>query len=234
MSFHKIGIIGLGLIGGSIFKALQGKKELFTGEDLLERLEDIELLILAVPISAILEIGKKIAAKKIKKTLVILDVGSVKEEIAYHFETWTEGALEYVATHPMAGKEKSGFEHSDPFLFQGASWVITPHAKNQETVLQEVEEFIQLLGAMPIRMGATLHDQRAALISHVPYVISKALLEFVKEEDHQSLEMAGPGFKSMTRLAQDNPLLREEIAKYNQENIRHTLKKWMKFLEEYL
>jgi prephenate dehydrogenase len=232
MLLRRIGILGLGLIGGSIFKALKEKRDVVVGEDVLERLGEIDILILAVPISSILEIGKKLASKKLEAPLVILDVGSVKEVIAKHFEEWTKSSLEYVATHPMAGKEQSGFENSDPNLFQDAPWVITPHAKNTEIVLKQVEELIQLLGAHPIRMEASLHDKRAALISHVPYVISKALLQFVSEEDRESLEMAGPGFKSMTRLARDNLALREEIGMYNKNNISAILKKWIKFLEQ--
>ncbi len=233
MSFHKIGIIGLGLMGGSILKALEGKREVLTGETLLQNLDAIDVLILAVPISAILEIGEKISrrAESQVRPLIVLDLGSVKGEIAKRFESFTKGSVEFVATHPMAGKHQSGFEHSDGEIFKEAPWVVTPHAKNTEAVLAEVEELIRLLGAKPLRMTAEVHDRRAALVSHVPYLISKALFEFVTIEDSKSIEMAGPGFQSMTRLAQDNPALRAEIALYNQPNIGKTLKQFIQFLE---
>lgn len=229
MGFEKIGILGLGLMGGSIFKRLQGA---VTGADLLERLEEIDLLILAVPISSILEIGQKIAGLKLTRPLVVLDIGSVKGDIAAQFEVLSEGTLEFVATHPMAGKHESGFAHSDPLLFEGASWIVTPHAKNREETLKGVEELIRFLGAKPSRMEAAVHDRRAAQVSHVPYLISKAYLEFISANAHESLEMAGPGFQSFTRLALDNPALHAEIGQKNRANIKNTLKKFIQFLEE--
>lgn len=231
MNFCKIGIIGLGLIGGSIFKALQERCETIVGEDVLDHLNEINLLILAVPISAILELGKVVANKEGLQRLVVLDVGSVKEEIARCFESWSSDKIEFVASHPMAGKEQSGFEASDPMLFQEAPWVVTPHKKNSEEGLFLVKQLIELLGAKPLWMTASAHDHRAALVSHMPYLVSKALLELAKEDDEMSLEMEGPGFRSMTRLAHDNPILRSEIYQHNRQNIQNALKKLIQRLE---
>jgi prephenate dehydrogenase len=221
-----IGIIGAGLMGGSLFKALKGAELL--GMDWLERIEAFDLIILAVPISATLEIGAKI---KTRRPLLVLDIGSVKEPIAQKFEEWTEGEVEFVASHPMAGKEKSGFDASDPALFQNAAWVITPHRKNTERALQIIEDLIRKTGATPMRMDAAEHDRNAALVSQLPYLLSKALFDFV---DPEARKMAGPGFHSMVRLAQDNPELRKEIGFYNRENIRHFLKGYMASLENLL
>ena len=233
LTVSQIGIIGLGLMGGSILKALEGKKEIVSGSDLLQKLDEIDVLFLAVPISSILEIGEKVARLTESRTqpLVVIDIGSVKKEIAKQFQSFTKGAVEFVASHPMAGKHQSGFEYSEKDLFKEAPWVVTPHEKNTESVLTEVEALIRLIGARPLRMSAEEHDRRASLVSHVPYLISKALLEFVSHQDPQSIAMAGPGFQSMTRLAHDNPALRAEIALYNQENIGNTLKQFIRFLE---
>jgi prephenate dehydrogenase len=232
MSFHRVGIIGLGLMGGSIWKGLAGKKEVLVSDDLLERLDEIDVLILAVPISAILEIGKKIAERPLNRPLVVFDIGSVKEPIANCFEEWSKGNVEFVATHPMAGKEQSGFTFSEADLFEGAPWIITPHQKNTEAALVAVEEIITLLGASAQRMEAKTHDKRAALISHLPYILSKGFLQFVTEEDGESLKMTGPGFQSMTRLSHDNPFLHAEIGIYNKSNIMTALKKFLIFLEQ--
>lgn len=225
----KIGIIGLGLMGGSIYKKLKvcSKEVVGVGSDWVGQIDAFDLLILAVPIPAILEIGEKLASLPLKKPLLVLDIGSVKEPIAKKFEAWSNGQVEFLATHPMAGKEKSGFEHSDPTLFEGAAWVITPHAKNREASLQKAEELIHLLGANSIRMDAEQHDRQAALISHMPYLLSKALLDFVAKEDPSSLAMAGPGFKSMVRLADDNSEMHKEIARYNEANISDFLRKYI-------
>jgi len=225
----KVGIIGAGLMGGSIYKGCEGA--VLFGDDWVERIGEVDLLILAVPVSAILEIGEKIAKTPISKPLVVVDIGSVKSDIAKQFASWTRDGLEFVATHPMAGKEKSGFEHSDPAIFQGAAWVVTPHPKNAEATLQRVEEWIRKLGAEPMRMDAAEHDKRAALISQLPYLISKTLKDFV---DPESLAMSGPGFKSMIRLANDNREMRKEIARYNKKNIVHFLNGYIDALKSAL
>jgi len=222
----KIGIIGSGLMGGSLYKRIEGA--VLLGDNWIDRIEEVDFVILAVPIFAILEIAEKIAQHPMKKPLLVLDIGSVKELITKQFETLTNGHLEFVATHPMAGKEKSGYEHSDPAIFEGAVWVITPHLRNSEAALQTAEELIRQLGAEPMRMDAKEHDRRAALISQLPFLISKALLDFV---DPESLAMAGPGFKSMVRLASDNLEMRKEIGRYNRENIDHFLKGYVDSLK---
>lgn len=231
--FHNIGIIGLGLMGGSIAKALEGKKQLFLDADLLDRLDEIDVLILAVPLSAILEIAQKIASlSSRKRPLVVFDIGSVKENIAEAFEQWTKEGLEFVATHPMAGKHQRGIEYSDSQMFQNAPWIITPHDKNTKETLQQVEDLLEMMGARTLRMTAKEHDRRAALVSHMPYCLSKALLEFVSMSDPQSLAMAGPGFASMTRLAHDNRDLHIQIGAYNKKNIANTLREFIDFLEK--
>lgn len=221
----KIGIIGAGLMGGSLFKSLGGT---LLGMDWQERVHEFDVLFLAVPISAILEIGAKIRSDR---PLLVIDVGSVKGKIAEEFEKWTKGPIEFVATHPMAGKEQSGFMHSDAALFQNAIWVVTPHRKNSEEALRAVETLIRKTGAAPIRMDAEEHDRKAALVSQLPYLLSKALFEFV---DPDSAKMAGPGFKSMIRLAHDNPEMRKEIGIYNRDHIRHALKGYLASLEKLL
>jgi prephenate dehydrogenase len=229
----RIGIIGSGLMGGSLQKGIANGIDgavLLSG-NWLDEIEEIDLLILATPITAILEIAEKIASRPRRKKLLVLDIGSVKKTITERFEKLTGGFLEFLGSHPMAGKEKSGYENSDPKIFQGAAWVITPHAKNTEGSLAAAEELIRSLGAKPMRMDAAEHDRRAAIVSQLPYLISKTLLDFA---DPESLAMAGPGFKSMVRLASDNLEMRKEIGRYNRENIEHSLKGYIDSLTNLL
>jgi prephenate dehydrogenase len=223
----RVGIIGSGLMGGSLQKGIDGA--VLLGKDWIDRIEEFDLLILATPISAIFEIAETIAKRAPQKKLLILDIGSVKKSITETFEKLTGGSLEFLGTHPMAGKEKSGYENSDPKIFQGAVWVITPHAKNMERSMGAAEELIRSLGAKPMRMLAEEHDRRAAMISQLPYLISKTLSDFV---DSESLAMAGPGFKSMVRLASDNLEMRNEIDRYNRENIEECLKGYIESLNK--
>jgi prephenate dehydrogenase len=214
----KIKIIGLGLMGGSIAKDL--------GE---EAVAEMELVILATPLSTIIPLATEIA-EQAKGPLIVMDIGSVKGEIARHFEKLSTDQVQFVATHPMAGSEKSGYENSRAGLFLDAPWVITPHSKNTPQALEVVEALIRRLGARPLRMDAETHDWRAALVSHLPYMASLSILKFVTKEEPESLEMAGPGFQSVTRLAHDNPALRYDIATQNAAMIKRAFNEWLDFL----
>jgi prephenate dehydrogenase len=255
MSFKHVAIIGMGLIGGSIAKALKAQgTQIATlkGEypDILlaqeskvcdlvmenwkELLNWADLVILATPLPAIGNLAKIIAEHHDGiKSLTVIDVGSVKKEIATLFQTLTHPEIEFLATHPMAGKESWGFAESSKELFQDAPWVITPHEKNTPDRISQVKELIGRLSANPIEMSPEEHDREVALISHLPTLISCALLEFVTKKKPESLKIAGPGFQSMTRLARGNPAFYREINTMNQEEINASWHDWIEFLRRY-
>lgn len=242
MQYKKIGIIGLGLIGGSIAKRLKTNgcevytiksksldikkakkwvKKIFSILD--DLIQEIDLLVIATPLSTIIPIAKKIKATR---PLLVVDVGSVKEQIVKEFCKLTRKNVEFLSTHPMAGSEKKGFEASDADLFEGAPWIVTPHRKNKSSL----DAWIRSLGAKPVSMSAKEHDEKIALISHLPALISILLLKFVKTQDPKSLRIAGPGFKSMTRLALGNQELIKDFFKLNTKNIQAIHRKWLKFI----
>lgn len=149
-------------------------------------------------------------------------MGSVKEEIVKEFEKLTKENLEFLSTHPMAGSEKQGFQAARIDLFEKAPWIIVPHKKNRTSV----SSFIRSLGAKPIKMTAKEHDQKVALISHLPALISEKLLRFVMKKDPKAIQIAGPGFESMTRLAKGNSQLLKEIKAFNKKPIEALIKEW--------
>jgi prephenate dehydrogenase len=249
--FSKIGVIGLGLIGGSICKAIKVKKASATigtlasaspdnilafqerwvdkeYASLKELMLNCELLILAAPLSAILPLAEEIGSQRdgIEK-LVVIDVGSVKKEIVHAFESLSDEHLEFVGTHPMSGKETSGFANSQATLFVSHPWVIVPHLRNNPGTISAIIDFIQFLGAEPMGLDASKHDRRAALISHLPGMLSQAFLDFASSKDEEALQMAGPGFKSFTRLAHSNPEMRKQINESNKNEIQHYLREWI-------
>jgi len=244
--FTKVAIIGMGLMGGSIAKALSGTS-IATLEhadicktieakalDLDEMIAWADLIILAVPLSKIVPIARTIWEKReqIQGRLVVMDIGSVKTAITAVFEELSCDKVEFVSTHPMAGSEKSGFEHSSKTLFQDAPWIVVPHPKNVEKTLDRISFLIGTLGAKPMKMDAETHDRKTALISHFPALLSRLLLDFVMHEDPESLLIAGPGFRSMTRLANE-PLERfQEMAVQNRENLEIIIKKWSAFYDK--
>lgn len=253
---NNIAIIGMGLIGGSIAKALkkrvphvvlasldQGYSDL--GEAISQKVVDrlfasweelllwSDLVILASPLSTLSSVAEEIAKRSPKgKKLLVIDVSSVKKEIVPTFEKLTAQNLEFLSTHPMAGKETSGFANSDPGLFQGCCWILSPHEKNQTASIEAISKFVEMLGGEAILIDPKEHDVKVALISHLPALLSRLYLGFVEQKDPESLKIAGPGFRSMTRLAKDNPQMQREIAELNCEEIRKQLTLFLRYIEE--
>jgi len=254
--FRTIGIIGLGLMGGSICKALKTKdssieiatithlseddslarqggwidKEYSTVADLAQ---NCELIILATPISKILGLAEEIkrSAQTLTK-LVVIDIASVKQEIAETFEKLSCDEIDYVPTHPMAGKEKGGFANSQATLFVNRPWIVVPHKNHRSETLDHIQELIQFLGSKPISLEAKVHDQQTALVSHIPSILSKSYLDFINSIDPESLKISGPGFESFTRLAYGNAQMRAEICACNHEAIENYLTQWIEFLKK--
>lgn len=253
--FRRIGIIGLGLMGGSICKALKMKDPIIeidtlrhlseddllasqagvihkVHESLTQLMQSVELIILATPISTVIPFAREIRRQHtMNKKLLVMDIGSVKGEITHTFEQLTDDNLEFVATHPMAGKEKSGFKNSQGILFVHSPWIVVPHKRNQQKTIDDVMTFVRYLGAEPLCLDATIHDSQAALVSHLPAILSRAFVDFVNNIDPESIMIAGPGFKGFTRLAQDNREMQAEIAYYNRQSIRRLMEKWMEYLD---
>ncbi len=162
--------------------------------------------------------------------LLVIDIASVKQDIVSSFESLTNDHVEYISTHPMSGKEKSGFINSQATLFVNRPWIVVPHKKNSHNALERIQELIRYLGSDPMSLTAATHDQQAALVSHLPALISKAFLDFVHAVDPHSLKMAGPGFDSFTRLAHVNDQRRKEITTYNKEAIQKYFDMWLSHL----
>lgn len=257
LPFARIGIIGIGLIGGSICKAIKSKRpnvEIFAlkdpnndclhaveegwidqlYEDCAGLLKEVELLILASPISTIIPFSKQLShVKNFNQPRIIIDVASVKAEIAIEFEKLCDENLEFIATHPMAGKEVTGFVHSQATLFVDRPWVITPHQKNRRENIDKVKNFVEFLGSHPVILDAATHDRQAALVSHLPAIIAKSYFDFVNHLDSSSTNIAGPGFQSFTRLAYSNSEMRSDILNSNRTEITTLFEQWLDYLKRY-
>ena len=233
--FPKIGIIGLGLIGGSIVKTIKfqdpkiliyslrrkntSKNKLIKAE--LDKLEDlvkaVEIVILACPIDQVITYLRRIAriSKNLKKKLILMDVASVKEEIVREMEKLTDANTQCLSTHPMAGSEKSGFINATTTLFTGKKWIICPHTNNDKTSLQKVKQLIASLGSQSLELEAQEHDKYLAYVSHLVFFLSTLLFSFVNDNQLEALQLAGPGFISATRLASGNPAMHTQISQKN-------------------
>lgn len=235
----KIGIIGLGLIGGSLLKSLANKD--FSGESLdlyavtrnattienakpyckeissnYEILKNCEIIFVATPMSNVLETLDKLE-NILPTSAIVSDVSSLKE-----FVMNKKYSYNFIGSHPMAGTENAGFENSFADLFNGTKWVLTPQKNTKEVILQKLKNIIELTGAKTILSDAISHDRAVAKISHMPMLLAQALYKSV-ENDDLALTLASSGFRDMTRLAMSNVDMATDMINLNNKNIHNAL-----------
>ncbi len=242
-----ISIIGLGLIGGSIAKGLKKTDPdiLISAYDKYEVLEkaldesviDIalssmdealksKLIFLCLPVEQSISALKKLAPH-LKKEQILTDVGSVKH--IFH-KTWNEISSEgiYIGGHPMTGKEKNGYENSDPLLFQNSVYVLT--REHDESDLDEnLLRIVKNLGARVSIMEPVVHDLIMARVSHMPQLLSISLINSVANgnSSFNLLDFAAGGFRDMTRIASSSFEMWESILKYNRKETINALERYI-------
>lgn len=251
-----IGFVGLGLIGGSIAKAIRhfypnvhiiatsGRKEtvdLALSENIInegcyevgEVFSKCDYIFLCAPVSYN---AKYLADLKpiIKKDCIITDVGSTKTDI--HTRVIELDMEEnFIGGHPMAGSEKTGLDHSKRHLIENAYYVVTPTSKVSKEAVEDYVEFIGSLNALPLVLDYKQHDYITAAISHLPHLIAAGLVNLVKHNDCEEQYMkkvAAGGFKDITRIASSSPVMWEQICMTNHENISALLGKYIESMQE--
>lgn len=239
--FGKVGIFGIGLLGGSV--AL-GLRERFLAEEIHaydpnpQALEDalalqvvdrvhtspgswigeLDLGVLAAPMGVLVSEGQKLAGFSSPHTLWT-DVGSVKLPVV---QALTGVLPNFVGSHPMAGSEKTGVEAAHAGLLQNAVWVITPIPNTPAHALATMHELVHNLGAYPLEISPELHDRLVARISHLPYLLAVGLNRLVAQDPHQDLLMflAAGGFRDLTRVASGSPRMSRDMVVSNKEALR--------------
>lgn len=232
----KIGVIGLGLIGGSIFKALLNKydvigvstsvKEKNVSKD-YETLKECDLVFVCTPMNITLEILDKLE-NYLSNSTIVTDVCSLKG-----FVSKKTYSYKFIPSHPMAGTENSGWENSFPELFNGARWVITPIDGEIIDEQETLEKVIETMGAKIIITTPEEHDKAVALISHMPMVVAQALCENIKD-NKLAQELASTGFKDTTRLALSNLQMANDMVEKNWVNITESLEGLKQVFEKLL
>jgi len=229
----KIGVLGLGLIGGSIFKKLRslnydviGISASQNGENIfadISLLKDCDMVFVCTAMNKCLETLDKLE-NILPSGAIVTDVCSLKK-----FVCEKKRPYKFIPSHPMAGTEHKGFENSFPELFEGAKWVLTPVLG--QNGLDELKKLINEMGAKPIITTPDKHDEAAALISHMPLVVAQALF-MCAQDNPLALEMASSGFRDMTRLALSNEEMANDMFYMNSENIQNGILKLYKSLGE--
>lgn len=252
----KIGFIGLGLIGGSIAKAVRQyypdttivafdkNREtlaLATQEGLAnavtttidDNFECCDYIFLCAPV---VHNASYLCQLKdyVTENTIITDVGSVKNNIHKEVE---KQQMEYcfIGGHPMAGSEKSGYPNSKAMLIENAYYILTPGKDVPEEKIKAYESLVSSLKAIPIILDYKEHDYVTGAISHLPHVIASTLVNYVREHDtKQELmkHLAAGGFKDITRIASSSPTMWQHILLSNRENVSRILGEYIEMLQE--
>lgn len=253
----KTGIIGLGLIGGSIAKSIRrvypdsriiayNRTQEVLNEamrkgvideaawDITAAFGDCDYIFLCVPVITMRSFLKKLKGV-IGFNTIITDVGSTKSGI---HECVKELGLSrtYIGGHPMAGSEKTGYVNSSDSLFENAWYILTPGEEVPIETVSSFSELIRSLGALPLILSDEEHDYITAAISHVPHVISASLVNSVHELDSEKGYMraiAAGGFKDLTRISSSSPQMWQEICLANSENICTVLETFIRKLVDF-
>ncbi|MCP4675971.1 MAG: prephenate dehydrogenase/arogenate dehydrogenase family protein [Deltaproteobacteria bacterium] len=249
MTSGSVTIVGCGLIGGSMGMALKRRRPemeltcLDVSENLpaisaagfadrvgvLDNAEDIlsgsELVILAMPVEVILE-QLEIIAPHLKMGAVVTDVGGTKVEIAAEAERVLPDGVHFIGGHPIAGSENSGVQAADPLLFKGNVYVLCPNPDTPAPALIKLIDLVEDLMALPLTIEPEEHDRILAMVSHVPQLLSIALVHAALEEDsfHSLLDVTvGRGFLDLTRIAASRFEPWKGVLKTNRRSISDAL-----------
>ena len=239
-----IGIIGLGLMGGSLAKAVKrygiSKKVYgFTNSEknkkeieelgLVDELVDLETLkkvsdviILSIPVDAIISMFPNFL--DINEKTTIIDMGSTKEYIVKNIPTKIR--KNFIAAHPMTGTEKNGPKAAIDNLYEGKTVVLCDLEDNENMHVNKAFKIFQEIGMRIVVMNSHEHDVNACYISHLPHLISFGLANTVMSHQNpkEIIALAAGGFKDMSRIAKSSPRMWGDIFKQNRENMLESIK----------
>ena len=232
---YRVAILGVGLMGGSLAMALHDKCAILIGIDpdpaalaLAQQLKifdqlssepdrilpQADVVILAAPVKTIIQLLEDLPCFH-PASAIIIDLGSTKVEILNAMQKLPE-RFDPLGGHPMCGKEKSGLSNADPLIFQDAPFAFTPLSRTSGHARQAAEALARLIGARPLWLDAADHDRWVAATSHLPYLVSNALAFSTPAE---AAPLAGPGFRSTTRLGSSSPEMMLDVLMTNRANI---------------
>jgi prephenate dehydrogenase len=244
IGIRRVAIVGLGLIGGSLGMALKrarGAEVEVVGyarsfqkgvearrrgavdrseEELSTALQGAELVVIATPVLAIPEILGQIG-KCLPAGCIVTDTASTKAKVMEWAEELLPPGVSFIGGHPMAGKEFSGIEAAEATLFQGCIYCLTPSPGASSQDVEAVAALVREIGARPLLMEASRHDHLVAGISHLPLMLSAALVSATTSSSlwEQMSELAVTGYRDVTRLASQSPRMNRDICLTNAENI---------------
>ena len=250
--FEKIGIVGLGLIGGSIalaarrtwpaslVVAVDNKDVLETAmrlhaidvaaDDLIV-LAEADLVVLAAPVCQNLALLEQLD-EHVRRPAVVTDTGSTKRAIVEAARRLPP-RFTFVGGHPLAGAATGGLEHARPDLFNGRPWLFTPVGDAAGDAVEKLSAFARAIGAQPRIMDVGAHDHLLAFLSHLPQLTASALMEVVGDAvREEGLALAGRGLVDTTRLASSPVNIWKDITATNVDEIAAALDTLIALLQD--
>jgi cyclohexadieny/prephenate dehydrogenase len=256
--FKKICIIGCGLIGSSIARAIKknnlsenvvssnrsdeiNKKVIElkivdeANSDAKKMTENSDLIIIATPLSSYESIILKIK-DNLKNGSILTDVGSVKGVILKLIEKHIPANVSWVPSHPIAGTEESGPEAGFSELFKNRWCILTPSEKAKDKDISLLKLFWEKIGSKVDVMDAKKHDHILSITSHIPHLIAYNIvstsINIQDEKKHEIVKYSASGLRDFTRIAASNPIMWRDIFIQNKENTSSMVNKFIKNLEE--
>jgi prephenate dehydrogenase len=239
---RRLAVVGLGLMGASLAMALRDRAGSIIGvdpvaetrryarergivdevtDDLRTGVEDADTVILATPVRMIIDVVRNRIGAYLRSNTLLIDVGSTKQDICDVMGRLPIG-IHAIGGHPMAGKERSGIESVDPALYHGRPFVLCATRRTTPATRLRALALVEALGAVPIEMEAERHDRIVATISHLPYLLSAALVATAASEadaDEAVWQLAAGGFRDMSRLAGSDIQMIGDIVSTNTQAI---------------
>jgi len=256
--FKKVCIIGCGLIGSSIARAIKkhklSKKVVSSNRsesinkkvvelkivdeassDTKKICKDSDLIIISTPLSSYKEVILKIK-NSFKKSSILTDVGSVKEDIINLVEKNIPENVSWISSHPIAGTEESGPEAGFSELFQNRWCILTPSKKSKDKDVKLLESFWKKIGSKVDIMNAKQHDYILSITSHMPHLIAYNIVDMtMKVQDKKEsdiIKYSAGGLRDFTRIAASNPIMWRDVFIQNKRNTSEMIDKFIENLED--
>ena len=250
----RVAIIGLGLIGGSLGLALKSAGAEVTGfarrpetasqavnrgvvdrcgDDIASAIKGAEIIVIATPVLAVKDILIEIASH-LPKGAIVTDVASTKVDVMTWAGKYLPAKTCFIGGHPMAGKEASGIAASDADLFRGCTYCLVPGDNAKAESQKNLEDMVKSIGARPFYIDAKEHDALVAGVSHLPHLLSVALVAATVNDPRwpAMAKLAASGYRDTTRLASGDPRMSRDICLTNRGPILEALDRYINSLND--
>jgi prephenate dehydrogenase len=250
----RVAIIGLGLIGGSLGLALKAAGSEVSGyarrsetastalargvvdrcgSDMPSTIKGADIIVIATPVLTVKEVLVEIAAH-LPKGAIVTDVASTKVEVMKWAGEHLPAKACFIGGHPMAGKEVAGIAAADADLFRGCTYCLVPGGNVKAEQRRKMEDMVKAVGAKPFYIDAQEHDEFVAAVSHLPHLLSVALVSTTVNNPNWTAmsSLAASGYRDTTRLASGDPRMSRDICLTNGKPIVEALDGYIDRLKE--